>query len=136
MAKPESATRRFFKTFDSYGKWIGLTINNKDVHNTALGGVWTLLIFAICITYAWIVILNPLEARTSVRSVTSVTNSSTVSEGSIESTIDLGNGYEINGYYQTRVTTKSMKFYTIKAPLSKTYNWEKLTLLHFICSSI
>ena len=76
MVGSESNSEKFFKAFDSYGKSIGLTLNNKDIHKTTFGGCVTLLIFVLSIIYAWIVIVNPLEASANVNTITSESNSS------------------------------------------------------------
>ena len=92
MVEFKRYSERFFKAFDSYGKPIGLTLNNTDVHKTVLGGIITLLIFVLCIIYAGIIIANPLQAN-------------------LGSSTGIGDEYEIVGNNETKVTTKSMNFY-------------------------
>ena len=47
MVNTEGSFDKFFKSFDAYGKSIGLTLHSRDVHKTILGGIMTLLIFLL-----------------------------------------------------------------------------------------
>ena len=59
------------------------------------------MIYALCFAYACFLLTNPLKASTSNQTST---ESNTISTGTVVSSADLGNGFKVEGQYDTKIT--------------------------------